>query len=95
MVGICIGWVQGNTLPIPYSGLQFNGIGADHADHPPYRHLEIVIYRIVLWTALADIKMKLYNYKIKNSFVSPKMMKARVNKTGFNIMIVDFLFIES
>ena len=40
MVGICIGWVQSNTLPIPYSGLQFNGIGADHADHPPYRHLE-------------------------------------------------------
>ncbi len=30
----------------------------------------------------------MYNNKIKSSFVSPEIPKARANKTGFNIMIV-------
>ena len=31
----------------------------------------------------------MYKYKIKTSFVRPEMPKARVIKTGFNIMIVN------
>ena len=37
----------------------------------------------------ADIKM--YNYKIKTSFVSPEMPKARSNKTGLHIMIENWI----
>ena len=36
----------------------------------------------------ADIKI--YNYKIKTSFVSPELPEAQANKTGFNIMILNF-----
>ena len=32
----------------------------------------------------------MYNYGIKTSFVSPKIPKARFNKTCFNIIIVHF-----
>ena len=32
----------------------------------------------------------MYNYKITTSFASPEMPKSRVNKTGFNIIIVHF-----
>ena len=30
------------------------------------------------------------NYKIKTSFVSPEILKARADKTSVNIMIVNF-----
>ena len=36
----------------------------------------------------ADIKM--YNYKIKTSFVSTEMQKARENKTGLDLIVVYF-----
>ena len=29
----------------------------------------------------------MYNYKIKTTFVSPEMLKARANKNGFDIII--------
>ena len=32
----------------------------------------------------------MYNYKIKTSFFSPEMPKARAKKTGFNLIIVHF-----
>ena len=39
--------------------------------------------------------MYMFNYKIKTSFVSPEMPNARANKTGFNIMVVIFTFVEN
>ena len=38
-----------------------------------------------------DIKMK--NYRIKTSFVSPEGPKTRANKTGINFMIFILIFV--
>ena len=35
------------------------------------------------------------NFKIKTSFVRPEGPKAWANKTGFNFMIFNLLFVES
>ena len=37
----------------------------------------------------------MYNNKIKTSFVSFEMLKARANKTGFYIIIVHFKFVST
>ncbi len=37
----------------------------------------------------------MWNYKIKTSFGSPEMPKARPNKTGFNSKIYILLFVEN
>ena len=47
----------------------------------------LVIYRIILQTDFHGYKN--VNYKIKNSFFSPEMPKARA-KNNFNIIIVHF-----
>ena len=36
----------------------------------------------------------MYNYKIKTSFVSPEIPKARANNTSFNIQDCTFLYLQ-
>ena len=50
----------------------------------------IVIYRIVL----SFPRIKMYNYKIKTSFLSPEMKKELANKTGFFIIMIVHFYIH-
>ena len=49
------------------------------------------IYKLLFITSYYKqlyVDIKMYNYNLETSFVCPDMTKTRVNKTGFNIMIV-------